>query len=391
MLVTENQLKFQRKLAVPALLAFSASFFLPFFHIRENRVASEVPVRITECGLVPAVLLLIPPLLILLYACNRSKRQSEIMLMLAGSLGILLPLMILGYAGSAAIQGLGPFSRYSSDSGLYVYILAVMIIYFMKPKLITLDYLAVMLVLSAVLIAGYYGIFNRLGILLEARNFGSRLNREIIAHIRITSISLGISIIIGLPASFISYQSSTLRKLVFPLLNILQTIPAIALFGLLIAPLAMLSMNFPQLRAMGIRGIGNAPAIIALSMYAVYPIVRYSFTAFSSIDSSVILAAQGVGMSSSQVWGIVRFPLAAPSILHGIRVAFVQTIGNATLAKLIGGDGLGVLVFEGLGQASADMVLLGMLLIVALTLVVDRLFQIVIFLLTPVSLRQKDN
>ena len=128
---------------------------------------------------------------------------------------------------------------------------------------------------------------------------------------------------------------------------------------------------------------------MALSIYALYPIIRYSFTAFAGIESSVILAAKGMGMTSRQIWRIVRFPLAAPSVLHGIRVALVQTIGNATLAKLIGGDGLGVLVFEGLGQASVDMVLLGMFLIIALTLASDRLFQVVIYVVTPKALRNK--
>jgi osmoprotectant transport system permease protein len=224
---------------------------------------------------------------------------------------------------------------------------------------------------------------------LEARNIGSRLSREITAHIRITGISIGISVLVGIPLSLATYQSRRMRKLVFPLLNVLQTIPGIALFGLLIAPLAALSQAFPQLREWGIKGIGNTPAIIALSVYALYPIIRYSFTALSSIDTSVVLAAQGMGMSSGQVWRIVRFPLATPGILHGVRVALVQTIGNATLAKLIGGDGLGVLVFEGLGQASVDMVLLGMLLIVALTVAADRIFQILITVLTPVSLRRE--
>jgi osmoprotectant transport system permease protein len=167
----------------------------------------------------------------------------------------------------------------------------------------------------------------------------------------------------------------------------LQTIPAIALFGLLIAPLAALSRAFPQLRAMGIQGIGNTPAIIALSIYGIYPILRYSYTAFSEIDTQVIQAARGIGMNRRQIWALARIPLAAPTVLHGIRVALVQTIGNATLAKLIGGGGLGVLVFEGLGQASSDMVLLGMMLIILLTVIADTLALFSIRLLTPKAFR----
>jgi len=258
----------------------------------------------------------------------------------------------------------------------------------MKPRLRIYDYVGFIVVVTALI--GLRGNYSQLGIFLEAKNVGSRLSREVLAHIRITGISLAISIVIGLPLALFSYQSQRLRKLVFPLLNILQTIPGIALFGLLIAPLAALSQAFPQLRAWGIKGIGNTPAIIALSMYALYPIIRYSFTAFTSLDEDVILAARGMGMNSRQVWFTVRFPLAMPGVLHGIRVALVQTIGNATLAKLIGGDGLGVLVFEGLGQASVDMVLLGMLLIIALTVVADQIFQVLITLFTPIPLRSTE-
>ncbi len=234
-------------------------------------------------------------------------------------------------------------------------------------------------------------MFDRLGILLEARNLGTRLAREILSHIRITGISLLISMLIGIPIAFLAFMNKAIRRVVFPILNILQTIPGIALFGLLIAPLAALSRAFPVLRQWGIQGIGNAPAIIALSMYALYPIIRYTYTSLTGIDEQVVLAAKGMGMNSTQLWKIVRLPLATVGILHGIRVALVQTIGNATLAKLIGGDGLGVLVFEGLGQASVDMVLLGMLLIIALTVISDRLFQLLITFFTPTFLAREER
>jgi len=377
-----------RKLSTVVLLVFAVSFFLPFFLARENRISAEIPGTLAQLGLFPTLLLLIPPILMLLYAFMRQTGLSSWLLSLAGVVGLLAPLLVLAYIGPEVVSNLGAFARFSPGAGLYVYLAAVAVLYLMKSPLQLRDYSGLALVLVVVLILVSQGAFDRLGMLLEARNFGTRLTREIVAHIRITGISLGISIMIGIPLALLAFQSRRIRKLMFPLLNVLQTIPGIALFGLLIAPLAALSQAFPQLREWGIKGIGNTPAMIALSMYALYPIIRYSFTAISSIDESVVLAAQGMGMSSAQVWRIVRFPLATPGILHGIRVALVQTIGNATLAKLIGGDGLGVLVFEGLGQASVDMVLLGMLLIIALTVAADRIFQVFITLLTPIPLRR---
>jgi osmoprotectant transport system permease protein len=385
----ESRLNFHRKLAAIVLPVCAVSLFLPFFFARENRISAEIPLTISDLPLGMVLVLFLPPTMILLYALVRKTGASEWLLSLGAASGVLAPLVVLAYVGPQVVSPLGPFARYSPAAGMYVYLTAIAIVYLMKTRIRIGDSIGLAVVLVVVLAMGYQGSFDRLGILLEARNIGSRLSREITAHIRITGISIGISVLVGIPLSLATYQSRRMRKLVFPLLNVLQTIPGIALFGLLIAPLAALSQAFPQLREWGIKGIGNTPAIIALSVYALYPIIRYSFTALSSIDTSVVLAAQGMGMSSGQVWRIVRFPLATPGILHGVRVALVQTIGNATLAKLIGGDGLGVLVFEGLGQASVDMVLLGMLLIVALTVAADRIFQILITVLTPVSLRRE--
>ncbi len=385
----DSRLTFQHKLASVVLLPFIASFFLPLYLSRANRVSEEITSGFTSLSPLCIVFLMIPPLLMALYACMDKGWLSELTLTLSGTLGLFSPLMVLGTVGPDVSAKLGSLARYSPASGMYLYLTAGIIIFLMKPKFSPYDASGMVLVLVGVLFVLGQGSYDRLGIVLEGRNLGSRITQEVLAHVRLTFISLGISIVIGIPLALASFQSNRAKKIIFPFLNLLQTIPGIALFGLLITPLSGLSQAFPLLRQMGIKGIGNTPAIIALSTYALYPIIRYGFTAFSSIEESVIQAAKGMGMNPLQVWKMVRFPLAAPGLLHGIRVALIQTIGNATLAKLIGGDGLGVLVFEGLGQASVDLVLLGMLLIIALTVASDRIFQIFIHLVTPSPLRSK--
>jgi osmoprotectant transport system permease protein len=374
-----------------ALFLFLLSLTLPFLQSRENRIAEEFTVRLFSLGIGPILLLLIPPLMVLVSACITERMHASLIATVATAMGVFSPLLVLTIVGNALVADLGAFARYSPASGMYVYLAAVSILYLMKPKLQTSDKIALFLVVLLVIGMGSIGLFDRFGILLEAKNLGTRLGREILAHIRITGISLLISMVIGIPIAFLAFSNRTVRNIVFPILNVLQTIPGIALFGLLIAPLAALSRAFPILREWGIQGIGNTPAIIALSMYALYPIIRYTFTSLDGIDEQVIQAAKGMGMNSSQLWKIVRLPLATVGILHGVRVALVQTIGNATLAKLIGGDGLGVLVFEGLGQASVDMVLLGMLLIIILTVVCDQLFQILINFFSPTFLKREEH
>ncbi|MDY0289664.1 MAG: ABC transporter permease [Sphaerochaeta sp.] len=385
----ESGLSFQQKLALVVLLLFLASFFFPFYLARANRVSEDITSGLSSLSAMCFLFLMIPPLLIALYAFIPKGWISELTLTLAGILGLFFPLMVLGIVGPDVSATFGPLARYSPASGMYLYLTAVIIIFLMKPKFRLYDAVGMAIVVGSVVIVLSQGSYDRLGIVLEARNLGKRITQEVLAHIRLTFISLAISMVIGIPLALASFQSKRAKKIIFPFLNLLQTIPGIALLGLLITPLSTLSRTFPLLREMGIKGIGNTPAIIALSTYALYPIIRYSFTAFSSIDASVIQAAKGMGMNPLQVWKMVRFPLSAPGVLHGIRVALIQTIGNATLAKLIGGDGLGVLIFEGLGQASVDMVLLGMLLIIALTVASDRAFQVFIHLVTPSPLRAK--
>ena len=147
--------------------------------------------------------------------------------------------------------------------------------------------------------------------------------------------------------------------------------PSIALFGLLIVPLSALAAAVPRLASMGVGGIGPAPAIIALVLYALLPIVRNTTTGISGVDPAVIDAARGMGLTPRQIFCRIEFPLALPMLFVGLRIVTVQTIGLAVVAALIGAGGLGTFVFEGLGQYALDLVLLGALPAIGLSLAAD--------------------
>jgi osmoprotectant transport system permease protein len=167
----------------------------------------------------------------------------------------------------------------------------------------------------------------------------------------------------------------------FAILNLLQTVPSIALFGLLIVPLSALATAMPALGRLGIGGIGVAPAVIALVLYALLPVVRSTVAGISGVAAALIDAARGMGMTRHQRFWRVELPLAAPVLLAGLRIVTVQAIGLAVVAALIGAGGLGSFVFEGLGQYAADLVLLGALPAIVLALAADFLLQIVASLL----------
>jgi osmoprotectant transport system permease protein len=162
-----------------------------------------------------------------------------------------------------------------------------------------------------------------------------------------------------------------------------QTTPSLALFGLMIVPLSLASRRFPLLRQLGIEGIGSAPALIALTLYALLPVARNTYTSLKIIDPAVIEAGIGMGMNRRQRLWRLEVPLALPIILSGIRISAVQAVGNTAVAALIGAGGLGVFIFQGLGEASPDLILLGVVPVILLAVVVDRLMNGLIRAATP--------
>ena len=159
-------------------------------------------------------------------------------------------------------------------------------------------------------------------------------------------------------------------------MNLLQTIPSIALFGLLLVPLSALAIAAPALAALGIGGIGPAPAVIALILYALLPVARSTLAGLAAVPPAAADAARGMGMTGRQLFWRVELPLALPLLLAGLRIVTVQAVGLAVIAALIGAGGLGSFVFEGLGQYAADLVLLGALPAILLALSVDFLLRL---------------
>ena len=192
-------------------------------------------------------------------------------------------------------------------------------------------------------------------------------------HLLLVSAAVVISLSLGVGLAMAMRHWPRAQRFGFTLLNFLQTIPSLALFGLLLAPLAWLSDRYDWLAALGISGIGWAPALLALIAYSLLPMVRNTYVALEEVDPGVIDAARGMGMSRAQIFRQVRLPLGLPVILEGIRITTVQGIGLTAVAALIGAGGLGRFIFQGLGQAAMDLVLLGALPILIMALLADAL------------------
>lgn len=217
------------------------------------------------------------------------------------------------------------------------------------------------------------GGLDTLAILREYSARSEQFQHAVQVHITLVSGAVLTSVLLASLLVSVMRKFTAVQKIIFPLLNFIQTIPSLALFGLLIAPLGVIASKSEWLQAMGVSGIGWAPAMIALIAYSLLPMVRNTFVALEEVSVSVIDAAKGMGMSPAQVFMQVRLPLAMPVILEGIRITTIQAIGLTAIAALIGAGGLGNFIFQGLGQAAMDMVLLGALPILLFAIVADLL------------------
>jgi osmoprotectant transport system permease protein len=177
------------------------------------------------------------------------------------------------------------------------------------------------------------------------RNRGEVFERTL-EHIGLVGASMAISLVIGLPLGVALVSRVRLQRWVIGAANVVQTIPSLALFGFLI-PVPWIG------------GVGASTAIVALSLYALLPILRNTCTGIAEVDPAVVESARGMGMTSWQVLWEVQLPLAAPVLLAGIRVATAICIGITTIAAAIGAGGLGVFIFRGLAMVNNQVILAG--------------------------------
>ncbi|MDP3083793.1 MAG: ABC transporter permease, partial [Rubrivivax sp.] len=236
---------------------------------------------------------------------------------------------------------------------------------------------ALLWLLPALLLAG--GALDALSLLKEYANRQDVFVGALGRHLHIVGAALVPALLIGVPMGWLATRSERLASPLFATLGIVQTLPSIALFGLLMAPLAWLGQVWP---ASGLQGIGLAPALVALTLYALLPIVHGVAAGLQQVPAALLEAATAMGMSRGQRLRQVTLPLALPVLMSALRLTAVQLIGLAVVAALIGAGGLGSLVFQGLLGSAHDLVLLGVLPVVALALGVDALLR----LLTPAPL-----
>lgn len=291
--------------------------------------------------------------------------------------------VVVGIAASFLTPEGDRYARVAPASGFWILVFAFALmaadsIARLNPKPIT----RVVLLIVALAAVGVFlvsGLWADLSILKEYASRADAFWAEATRHVMLAVGSLLVASAIGVPLGILCHRVERLRAGVLNVLNLIQTIPSIALFGILIAPLGWVALNVPGASALGIRGIGAAPAFVALFLYSLLPVVANTVVGLAGVPRAANEAARGVGMTGFQRLTRIELPLALPVILTGIRIVLVQNIGLATIAALIGGGGFGVFVFQGMGQTAMDLVLLGavptVVLAFASAIVMDALVE----------------
>jgi len=370
-------------LALYVALAIGAACGLPFLRLAPNRLLSGDPVYLSDVlqqqGSPLVFALMLTLVALLCFAVWQPRRRStQVLLILAAAVSLAGVWRLAGHFASSAIQADNPFTRITLGAGFWTLLALAWMMALDAIDRLQLTTLWRLLLQSALLLPLLLSLNEgqHLSIAQEYANQRDVFGPAILRHLQIVLLAVVPALLIGLLLAWRMTRTRNLQQALFPVLNVIQTIPSIALFGLLMAPLAWIAIQLPVLGRAGISGVGVAPAVIALFMYALLPIVRSALAGLEQVPAEAVNAARAMGMSAGQLLWQVELPLALPVLLIGLRTAFVQTTGLAVVSALVGAGGLGQIMFDGLFSAANELVILGVIPIVLLALLADTFFKV---------------
>ncbi|MGO3397493.1 MAG: ABC transporter permease [Serratia proteamaculans] len=374
-----------RVLLTLLVLLLLAAFGLPFLSYAPNRLLSGKSISLISLLHGPALWLLVPMVVLAGLSLLAPDRRNALFTALAASALLALTFWLSGHAAQQLAQEGSKLARTSWGSGCWLILALSLLMAADAMARITASHLWRMLGNLLVILPALALLFShqldQLSLLKEYYNRQDVFDAALLQHLTILLATLVPALLIGIPLGVLCFRSTRWQTPIFSTLNIIQTVPSIALFGLLIAPLAGLAAALPWLAEHGVSGIGMAPAIVALVLYALLPLVRSVVAGLQSVPASVIESASGMGLTRGQIFFRVQLPLALPLFLTGVRILAVQTVGMAVVAALIGAGGFGAIVFQGLLSSALDLVLLGVIPVIVMAVIVDSLFKFMVSML----------
>lgn len=381
--MTLNQSGSGKNISVLGASLISCSFlFFSFVEYRPNRVLSGINIKAQDLfGKNFYWMLLCSILLLVLIIINHKKYRLFIGFTLISLMGLVL--YLLGIISNQEYFQQIPNSRISLGLGFWSIFLGIHMVMSgcckgeQKDTIYKrLFYIITFLLILAFLLSGH---LNNLSLMKEFLNRKTSFSQQINRHFLLSFLSVIFGLFIGIPLGILIHKKHSINSPLLFLINLGQTIPTLSLLGLIMVLLTLTSEQSSFLKRIGVSGVGFSPAFIVLIIYALFPIIHNTIAALKIIDPDLIETATGLGMKSRQVFWKVQFPLSLPIIIGGIRIAMTQSIGNSILAGLIGGGGLGSIIFLGLAQAAPDLILLGVIPLVVMAFLFDSFFSFIIF------------
>ena len=293
------------RLGVVVALLLARALFAPFVVYRANRIVAGVGKSVLATGSAPGGAMIGFGLIVVILATIAvALLRTGAWLRLAMAVGAMLSLgLAVGVAALALSSGGSPYSRVALGWGAWVALFALLILFADAAVRLRISPLGRLggVVLAGLVLALFLGsgIWRDLSILKEFSSRSADFWAEGMVHLLLAFGSLAAAILVGLPLGVLLERIKILRGPVLGVLNVVQTIPSIALFGMLIAPLAWLALRLPGLGAMGINGIGIAPAFIALFLYALLPMVATTLVGLTGVPRDVVDAGRGMGLTGS--------------------------------------------------------------------------------------------
>lgn len=380
-----------RVIAALGLLALALLWLLDLGTIQPNRIVPG-----TGHGLVSAVgwggAALVTSALAgaILLAVLRVRGRYLLLLALIGLSLALLPLLLEVFA-SRHLPEDSPYARSSVGAGFWclLFLLSLMLIEVVGQlgRRRGLQLLLVVVIGSSWVVFLQSDGLESLSLVREFNARPAKFEQALWTHLTLAFGAVAISAVLAFGLALKMMRSPAWQRPILGLVSFLQTIPSLAVFGLLIAPLSALVAAFPALESLGIRGIGWAPALLALIAYSLLPMVRNTFVALTEVPEELADAGRGMGMNERQLFFKLKLPLALPVIIEGVRITTIQAIGLTAVAALIGAGGFGSFIFQGLGQAAMDLVLLGALPTIVLALLADALLTMLAASFRPAAAR----
>jgi len=311
----------------------------------------------------------------------------------AAAFAVIALFWLSGIAATAAVEQFGEFTRYSLGGGVWLSLFAAFTLVVSSRRELGLNSAASWIVTAAgplgILVLALTGRLSNLGLAAEYRNVSDDFWIWVGQQITYASAAILIATTLGVGLGVLAFRRARYAHAIFATTSVFQTIPGLAMVGILVVPLGALAARFPVLREFGIGGLGWAPVVVALTLYALLAIVRNTYAGLGAVPTATVEAGAGMGMSDRQLMARVQLPLAAPILFSGVRTSSQQTIGNATLGAFVAAGTLGAPIFLGFAQQADDLVILGSVALVVLALLVDGLLRGVQKTLTPTHKRKE--